>query len=349
MKKLTILSILLLLPLLAQAGRGVFPFLHLPASSRIAALGGSNVSIQENDVNFIFQNPALLTPQTDRMMGLNFANYLADVNFGSAVYGINFGERNFMAFGILFIDYGQFLYRDEMNQNPGGGDVETFFGARDMALHITYARPLTERITVGGTFKPIFSSFEQYSSFGVAVDLGVSYVNPDRLFSAGLVVRNIGVQLTGYYTHEDGRQHREPLAFDVRLGITQSLRYAPFRFSLTLNNLHRWDLSYQVTNMPNNTLGGQEPERIGFLDMAFRRAVIGAEFVPNNNFYVSVGYNHRRRQELSMRGFRSLSGFSAGAGVKVHRFHVGFGMTQFQVGLNTFQFSVATGLNDFRL
>ena len=45
----------------AQAGRGVYAFLDLPTSSRMAALGGSNVSVFDHDVNFVFQNPALLS------------------------------------------------------------------------------------------------------------------------------------------------------------------------------------------------------------------------------------------------------------------------------------------------
>jgi len=351
MKKQTIILILLLLPFFvyAQAGRGVYRFLDLPASSRIAALGGNNISMPDTDLNFSFQNPALLNAETHGMMGLNFANYLADVNFGAAAFGWNFGERNFMSFGILYIDYGKFLYRTPENQSPGG-DVDIFFGAQELALHIMYARPLTERVTVGGTLKPIFSSFEQYTSFGVAMDLGVSYVNPDRLFSAGFVVRNIGHQITGYYSHEDG-QHFEPLAFDIQLGITQRLRYAPLRFSLTLNNLHRWDLSYQITNMPSNTLipGDIDDNSIGFVDMAFRRAIIGVEFVPNENFYISVGYSHRRRQELSIAGARSMSGFSAGAGIRVRGFQAGFGILPFQTGLSTFHFSVSTSLNELRL
>ena len=44
-----------------QAGRGVYRFLELPVSSRAAAVGGHNVSLRDNDVNFALMNPALLT------------------------------------------------------------------------------------------------------------------------------------------------------------------------------------------------------------------------------------------------------------------------------------------------
>lgn len=349
-KKNVIIILILFVPILAsgQAGKGVYTFLDLPASSRIAALGGTNVSLADNDINFMFRNPALLSSLTDKVIGLNYANYLADINFGSAVYGMNFGEKNYMAFGVQYFDYGKFLYKTETNENLNGGDVETHFGAKDIALYASYARPLNEKFTVGGTFKPIFSSYEQYTSFGFAIDAGAVYVGEEKLFSAGLVFRNIGTQIKGYYSDEEG-QHYEPLAFDVQLGITQKLRHAPLRFSLTLNNLHRWDLSYQSTNQSSSSLANDDSDdgKIGFFDMAFRHAIIGVEFVPTKNLYVAAGYNHRRQRELSIDGFKSMVGFSFGAGIKVYKFHVGFSMTQFQVGLNSYQFSVSTSLNEF--
>ncbi len=350
-KKHILFIILLLIPVFAraQAGRGVYSFLDLPVSSRLAALGGTNVSVSDHDVNFVFRNPALLTPLMDKVVGLNYANYLADINFGSAVYGMNFGEKNYMAFGVQYFDYGKFLYKTETNEGPNGG--ETYFGAKDIAIYASYARPLNERFTLGGTFKPVFSSYERYTSFGFAVDAGVSYIDRENHFSAGLVFRNIGTQIKGYYSDEEG-QHYEPLAFDIQLGLTQKLKHAPFRFSLTFHNLQKWNLKYQSTNQKSTSITGEKEDLNkdpGFFDMAFRHAVIGVEFVPSDNFYICAGYNHRRHQELKIDGVKSLTGFSFGAGIRVYKFHVGFGMTQFQTGLNSYQFSVSTSLNDFRL
>ena len=336
----------------AQAGRGVYAFLDLPTSSRTAALGGSNVSIFDHDVNFVFQNPALLRVQTDKVIGLNYSNYLADINYGSAVYGMNFG-KNYLAFGAQYMNYGKFLEKTETNTNPGGGDDETFFSAQDLALYASYARPLGKGFTAGATFKPIFSHFETYTSFGFAFDLGASYLSPNKLFSAGLVFRNIGTQLKGYYSDEEG-QHYEPLDFDIQLGLSQKLKHAPIRFTLTLHDLNRWNLQYQSTNQPVSSLtngDGEEQSRKqpGFFDMAFRHAIIGVDFLPGENVYVTVAYNHRRHQELSIDGVRSLAGFSFGAGIKVYKFHVGFSMTQFQTGLNAYMFTLSTSLNEFRL
>jgi len=327
----------------SQAGRGVYQFLDLPVSSRLAALGGTNVSLRDNDINFAFQNPALLTSETHNVLGLNMANYLADIQFGSVVYGRTFGRKNFLAFGIQYVDYGTFKETNELNEILGE------FTAKDFAVNLMYARPLTQKISVGATLKPIYSVYERYTSFGLAMDAGVSYKDSAHLFSAGLVFKNIGTQLKGYYSDEDG-QHLEPLPFDIQLGITQKLLHAPLRFSLTLHNLQQWNLNYQSTNQQTETLTTDVSKtKIGNVDMAFRHSIIGIEFVPSKNFYLTAAYNHRRHQEMKMAGFKSVSGFSFGGGIKLYKFHVGFGMSPFQVGNYSYQFSISTSLNEFRL
>ena len=329
----------------SQAGTGVYQFLDLPVSSRLAALGSINVSLLDNDINFAFQNPALLTSETNNVIGLNMANYLADIKFGSAVYGRNFGNKNYFAVGIQYIDYGKFKYTNETNNQTG----DTYFTAKDMALNIMYARPVTKRITVGATLKPVYSVYETYTSYGLAMDAGVSYNDSANFFSAGLVLKNMGTQIKGYYS-EEGVQHLEPLPFDIQLGISKKFLHAPLRLSLTFDNLQHWDLSYQSTNQPTDNITGTAPNNtIGFVDMAFRHIILAAEFIPSKNFYLTVAYNDRRQQEMTMSGFKSGAGFSYGGGIRLYKFQVGFGMTQFQVGNYSYQFSISTSLNEFRL
>lgn len=328
-----------LISLFPQTGRGVYRFLDLPVSSRMAAIGGMNVSLRDNDVNFAFMNPALLTGETHGVIGLNIANYLADIKFGSAVYGHNFGENNFTSFGVQYVDLGKFEGYDEL------GNFTEDFTAKDIALYMSYARRLDDYFTVGATFKPIFSSYERYTSFGIAFDAGINYSRD--LFSAGLVFRNMGAQLKAYYPDEQG-QHREPLPFDIQLGVSKKFAHAPIRISGTLNNLNRWNVAgYQTDKTTTNLDGTTEEKKVKPVDMAFRHLVLGVELVPSDNFYIALGYNHRRNQEMTMEGFKSLAGFSAGAGLKLYKFHVGFGLTQFQVGNFAYQFSFSTDLNDF--
>ena len=327
----------------SQAGRGIYKFLDLPVSSRLAALGGSNVSLNDNDINFGFQNPALLTAETHNTIGINMANYLADIKFGSAVYGRTIGTKNYLAVGIQYIDYG--LFKETTVQNEIIGE----FTAKDLAINIIYARPLSDKYSVGATLKPVYSVYERYTSYGLAMDLGASYKDTANLFSAGLVLRNIGTQLKGYYADENG-QHLESLPFNIQLGMTKKFKHAPLRLSFTLNDLQQWNLAYQSTNQPTETTAtATDTKKISFADMFFRHTIFAAEFVPTKNFYLAIGYNHRRQKEMNMNGFKSSAGFSFGGGVKIYKFQTGFGMSQFQAGNYSYQFSITTNLNEFRL
>lgn len=326
----------------SQAGNGVFRFLDLPVSARLNALGGTNVSLQEHELSFAFMNPALLSSETHNMITLNYALYLSDIMFGSAMYGYNYG-KNYFAAGINYIDYGKFNYADEVGELSGGQ-----FTAKDIAMNLIYARQLNRYFTVGATLKPIYSVYEHYTSFGLATDIGAHFLSKSQLFSAGLVFRNMGVQLKGYY-EEEGIQHREALPFDIQLGISQKLSHAPIRLSLTLHNLQHWNLDYQITNQQSTTLDESTTNNteIKWYDMAFRHAIIAIDIIPTKNIYLALSYNHRRHQELSTSSFKSLSGFAIGAGVRIYKFHVGFAMSQYQLGNYTYQFSLSTSLDDF--
>lgn len=325
-----------------KAADGVFQFLDLPVSSRMAALGGKNISLSESDINFAFVNPALLNKTADNMIGLNMTNYLADIQYGTAIYGKSFG-KNMFAVGVQYVDYGIFKETTEYNEILGE------FSATDISMSLIYSRILTNKLTVGITLKPVYSSFYNlYTSYGAAVDMGVSYNNPEKYFSAGLVLRNIGTQFKGYYADAAG-QHFESLPFDIAVGMTKKLAHAPLRFSMTLHNLQTWNLNYIDNNesLYEYEVSDMIPE-IEFVDMLFRHAIFGVEFMPGKNFYLAASYNHRRTKELTMNGFKSLAGFAFGGGLKISKFQVGFSMTQFQVGNYSYQFSVSTSLNEFK-
>lgn len=339
-KVLLLVGCIVSAPVVAQ--NGVFQFLDLPASARMASLGGKNVSIMDHDINFALLNPSLLSNGSHNMVGLNMANYLADIRFGSAIYGRSLG-RNHFALGIQYVDYGSFKETTEYNEILGE------FTAKDMSLSMIYSRTLSSRLSAGATLKPVYSAYERYVSYGVALDMGLHFHSLSELFSAGFVIRNLGTQFKGYYKDADG-QHLEPLPLDVQLGLTQKLEHAPFRFSLTMHQLHRWNLYYV-----NNSKSLTDFERtelmpeISPLDMAFRHAVVGVEFLPGKNFYLAGSYNHRRHQELKMDGFKSMAGFSFGGGIKISHFQVGFGTSTFQVGNVAYLFSVTTSLDEFKL
>ena len=310
------------------SGSSVFHFLSLPASSRLNALGGENVAIADDDISMAFINPALLTANTDKVLQLNYAYYLAGTMFGSAMYGHNY-QDNYFGAAIHYLDYGQMQYADEF-----GNLLGTTFTAKDICLNLMYARQLGPMFRVGATIKPIFSVYEAYTSFALGADVGGHFQTADSTFQMGLALRNIGWQLKSFYEDDLG-QHTEMLPLNLELGLAYRLAHAPLRFSLTIHNLQRWDIA-------------PASENVKWYDMLFRHTIWAVDILPKSEkFYLTLSYNHRRQAEMNITDIKSLAGFALGAGVKIYKFRLGFALSQYTKSNFTYQVSLSTDINSF--
>ncbi len=320
---------------LAQSGQYAYRFLELPYSAHTAALGGSNVSLDMDGINGAMNNPGLLSDETDNELALNYTSYLADVSMGYVAYGKNI-KGNLLAAGVQYVNYGDFEGRDEYNLSTGT------FTAKDFAINLLYAKKLDDKWTAGLNFKPIFSNYENYSSFGLAVDLGLSYVNKEKNLVAGLVFANIGQQVTAY------EEEVLSLPFNVSVSLSKKFTHAPIRFFFTAHHLNVWDLEYTNTITTQTLSGEEEASDISWYDMLFRHTIFGIDLVPGKRFYATVSYNHQRGRELTLSDVKTWAGISFGAGIKLSKFNIGFAASQYQKGIMTYQFSLRTGLNSFK-
>lgn len=338
-KKLILPILLLPISLFAQiGGRHVYDFLNLTPSARVIALGGVNVSTIDEDVNFGYQNPALVTDSMDKQVSLSFANYLTDIGYGYASYSQRIkGIGNFHS-GVHYVSYGTLQGADEF------GNLTGEFKAGEFAWVIGLSRAY-KRFHYGANLKFISSTLATgYSSTGIAADLGASYHSRDRLFSSGLVLRNFGTQLSTYTDVGE----REPLPFEVIMGMSVKLKYMPLRFSLTATNLEHPNLIFEDPNpTPQFDLAGNliEPENIT-LDNIFRHFVFGGEFLLGNALRLRAGYNHLRRQELRAENRAGLTGFSLGVGIRVSRLAFDYGYSSYGANsvFNAHLFSLSMNL-----
>ncbi|MCI0473184.1 MAG: UPF0164 family protein, partial [Ignavibacteria bacterium] len=85
-KIITAVYILFLISFNAKAQQQyTYNFLTLNTDARSSSLAGSVVSM-EDDVNFIFYNPASLATVKNMQASVGFFKYLMDINSGSAAY-----------------------------------------------------------------------------------------------------------------------------------------------------------------------------------------------------------------------------------------------------------------------
>ena len=318
-KAFTLLMFLIMVsPSFSQTGGdNVYEFLNLTHSGLVSSLGGTNVSLPVNDLNLAYHNPALLNSGMDKSLALNYVNYFAGINYGLAMYSRSFpGTGNFAA-GLTYLNYGTFTETD------ASGVITGNFTAAEYALSLIYSHKIDSLFSLGINFKPVLSQLERYTSVGFAFDVGASWHNSSKLFSAGLVIKNAGYQVTNYA----GAPH-ESLPFEIQAGISQTLAHAPFRFSLTLRHLEKFDLTYQYQE-PDLT--GENKVSSGFLENSMRHVILGVELIPHKNFYLSAGYNYQRRRELEIESKTSTVGFSWGFGINTSFMNIEFGRATYHL------------------
>lgn len=96
----------------AQDGSTAYNFLNITNSARIYGLGGVNVSLVDDDVSVIDQNPALLGGEMSGMLGFNYMHYLGGSNFAGLRYAHRASERGAWAATVQYFGYGSMKEAD---------------------------------------------------------------------------------------------------------------------------------------------------------------------------------------------------------------------------------------------
>jgi hypothetical protein len=347
-RKYLFICIFLILPGISFAqvgGKYTYEFLNLTNSARAASLGGMLVSTPDNDPNTPFHNPSMLNPEMDNNIVFNYVSYLSDINFGYFSFAKNFTNIGNFATGIHYINYGNFISADP------AGTITGNFTASEYAFNIIYSRvlPFDSLFNIGINLKPVISNFERYSSFGLAADIGINYTNKEKLFSAGLVFKNIGFQFKPYYPGAS-----EPLPFEIQAGLYQKLKHAPFRFMMTIRHLERFKLAPATENNPVNSDGtGFDTEKQKsdfeiFGDNLMRHFILGIELNFIKPIFLQFSYNYQRRQEMKLASYGGMTGFSWGFGIHLSKFQLSYGHATYHAAGASNYFSLAVNLNKFQ-
>ena len=314
MKKGIFVVIAVLFAIMAQAqeSQEVYSFLRLPVSAHVAALGGDNISINDDDPTLIFHNPALIAYVTDKSLNLNYMTYMEGCKTASASFVKSWKERSTWGISAQYMDYGKM--KQTTSENIDQGD----FSAKDIALAGTFTYLLGNKFSGGITARFVSSTIGSYSSAAVAVDLGANYLNEETGWSVSAVAKNLGGQIKAY----DDDFERIPL--DLQVGVTKRLIGSPLRLSATLSRLNNWDQSF------------------------IKHLAIGGDLLLGSQFYVSAGYNFRRSSEMKINDGEAESshgaGLSLGGGILLQRFKLNVGYAKYHVSASSLLINVTYAL-----
>jgi branched-subunit amino acid transport protein len=326
-------------------GSHVYEFLNFSPSARVTALGGSLITVQDDDHSLAYDNPALLNKSMHQGIAFNHNFHLAGIQNGYAAYAhhIDKIETTFTV-GMQYVDYGDFIGTDEFGNETSG------FNANELALTIGAGRKLYDKVSVGANLKLISSTLEAFNSYGISLDLGAYYEDPEKRITAAFVVKNFGTQLS---TYREGV--RESIPFEIQFGVSKRLENLPFRFSIIAHKLETPNLNYDnPAQVEERLFFGEEPQQQSnfnaWLDNIFKHLIFNGEFLigKKENFRLRIGYNHFVKKELSVQNFRSLAGFSGGFGFKINRFRLDYGLGVYHLGGSLNHLTISTNIREFR-
>ncbi|MFI5172498.1 MAG: type IX secretion system protein PorQ [Chitinophagales bacterium] len=340
--RLTLLTcfVILSLPIFAQFGGSyTYSYLQLPPSARIAALSGLNITTYDSDINFAYQNPALLNPQMDGRLSLSDAMMPGKINQGYAAYAIYKENWNATMGGGIFYRAIGTIPRTDVN-----GDFLGSFGGGEYVANwgIAYGQ---NKLHYGVNAKLLYSHLESYNSFGIAADIGAAYIDTAKLFSAGLVLRNMGTQIKPYTENNN-----EELPFSIDFGVSKRLKHLPLRLSITLHDLQTFDIRYDdpIAIVDVNIFGADSTttEKKYTVDKIAQHLNVGGEFYFGKNVMVRIGYDHMTRKELSIETHRGLTGFSMGFGFKINKYSIDYGHEFYSLAGGSNFITVAANLGE---
>jgi hypothetical protein len=304
-------------------GRSSFKFLNIPVDTRLAALGGVNVSLSDWDVNRFFTNPASLNTEMNGQLSFRHSFYYAGVHLNNLAYAHKIRNSGTWGFGVHQINYGAIDAYDPAG-NPMGeiksGEVAVIAGNAQQVGNFR----------VGANFKLVFSNIAGYHATAVMFDIGGMYIHPEADFKAGMNIRNVGIVIGDYENSSNSG-----IPFDLQIGTSYKPKHMPARFSVTIYNLYKGNLLYydQVGNMAD------EPSNF---EKVFSHFNFGTEILVSKNVHLLAGYNYLIRRQLRLEQKPGGAGFSYGIMIKVKQFEFSYTRAIYHVagGINTAGLSV---------
>lgn len=321
-------------------GENAFAFLDFNTSARTIAMGGESIAIFDNDVDMAANNPSLLNIKMDNQISFSFVDYFSDINAVSVNYARESKKLGMIFFGAKALNYGGFTKTDET------GLVLGEFTANEQLLTAGISKRLNDKIIIGVNLNFINSNLENYSSFSLASNLGLTYYNKERKLCVSVLAKDFGRQLKSY------ANEKEMLPFQLQMGVSKMLAHLPFRFSIVAHHLNKFDISnHYLEPLITDPISGEKVENEEtFGKKVLRHFIVGGELNPfEKSLFIRGGFNFQRRQDMMVPTRPAMVGFSWGLGFKISKFHLNYSRATYHLAGATNIFSFSTNLSSFGL
>ena len=301
-----------------------FTSLQQPSFAKIAALGGVNASLYQGLNSFYLYNPALLSATARNYLSLSYALLPGGAGLSNANYSFAVGNVGTFGAALQYLSYGPIQGYDNT------GSPTQVFTPNDFTVSVSHSRQ-ANNFRLGATLKFANTGINGYTGNAILFDLGGVFIHPQKDFTVGMVIKNMG-----FVTREFATAGTTSLPFEVQVGTSFKPLHMPIRFSITLQQLNQWNLMHDDEEINSLNTG---------LDNFFRHVVLGAEVILSEHVSIYTGYNHLRRKDLRLDSIGGFSGFSIGTGISVKAFELVYALGGYHVAGNTNTFTLAADLS----
>jgi len=272
----------------AKVGTAGAQFLEIGVSARGVGMGDAFTSTVD-DASAVYYNPAGLAWVGSREAMFTHILYVADINysFGAFVFPVNKIGGTIGA-AVYYMEIGEMDVTDFTYPLGSGGQT---FNPKEYAVTLSYARSLTDRLSIGITGKYIGENMgegffnndtqqnEDFVATGWAADVGTIYNTGFRGFKIGMIISNFGPDLN----FKAGSSQSYPLPANFKFGGS---------INLIQNHSHRAVLAAELSH-PNDNV---------------EKYNLGLEYWYNEKFALRFGNQFKQNSYLG--------GISLGGGIR---------------------------------
>ncbi len=208
---------------------------------------GEAFSAIANDASASYFNPAGLAQLTRKEAFINHIDWISDLSHEYVSVALPINNLGVLAFSVTALTMGNMerLWIDDpatvIREDDSTG---LYFSAMDMALAVTYARQITDKLSFGFTGKAISQTIYNMSASGAALDLGLLYHTGFKSLRLAAAVTNFGSSMSFSGLAIEFQDTSYQIKPRARYVTTATPMPTTFRFGL----------AYDILEMPDNQL-----------------------------------------------------------------------------------------------
>jgi hypothetical protein len=171
----------------SKVGTTAAQFLGIGVGPRANSMGGAFVAMS-GDASAMYWNPGALSRIGHSQVMASHTDWLVETDLNWVGISLALDADNAIGISLTQLDLGE----DDVTtvQRPEGTGER--WSAHDIAFTITYARNLTDRFSIGGSFKYISQHIWNESASSIAFDVGLLFTTPFDGLRLGMSLSNFG-------------------------------------------------------------------------------------------------------------------------------------------------------------